>query len=43
MWRRRGSCGVLEGNPEGKSLLGRRMRRWKKNNKMYLQELGLGT
>jgi hypothetical protein len=41
MGERRDSYGVLEKNPEGKSLLGRHMRRWNNNNKTYLQEVGL--
>jgi hypothetical protein len=31
MGARRGSCWVLEGNPEGKRLLGKSMYRWKKS------------
>jgi hypothetical protein len=41
MGERRGSCGVLEGNPEGTRLLGKCMHRWTNNNKLYLQEVGL--
>jgi hypothetical protein len=34
--------GVLVGKPEGKSPLGRLRRRWEDNDKMYLEEVGLG-
>ena len=33
---------VLVGKPEGKRPLGRPIRRWEDNNKMYLQEVGGG-
>ena len=40
MGERRGAYRVLEGKPEGSSLLGRSRRRWKDNSKMYLREVG---
>jgi hypothetical protein len=42
MGERRGVYRVLVGKPEGKSSLGRHIRRWKKNIKMDLQEVGCG-
>jgi hypothetical protein len=36
----RGVYRVLVGKPEGKKPLGRPMRRWEDNIKMYLQEVG---
>ena len=38
----RGVHRVLVGKPEGKSLLGRRRRRWEDNIKMDLQKVGGG-
>jgi hypothetical protein len=37
----RGAYRVLVGRPEGKRPLGRRMRRWEDNIKMYLREIGI--
>jgi len=42
MGKRRGVYRVLVGKPEGKRQLGRPKSRWKRNNKMNLQEVGCG-
>ena len=38
--KRRGVYRVVMGKPEGNRLLGRPMRRWKDNIKMYFQAIG---
>ena len=47
MWRvwrkKRGAYKVLVGKPEGKSPLGRLRRRWLRNIRMDLQEVGYGS
>jgi len=42
MGERRGAHWVLVGKPEGKTPLGRLMRRWEDNSKLYLQEVLCG-
>jgi hypothetical protein len=42
MGEERGVHRVLVGKPEGKRSLGRPRRRWEDNNKMALQEVGVG-
>ena len=42
MGQRRGVYRVSVGKPEGKRPLGRPMRRWEDNIKMYIQEVGCG-
>jgi hypothetical protein len=42
MGERRGVYRVLVGKPEGKTSLGRPMRRWEDNIKMNLQEIRCG-
>jgi hypothetical protein len=42
MGEKRNAYGILVVNPEGKSLLGRRRRRWVDNVKMDLREIGWG-
>jgi hypothetical protein len=36
---KRGLCGAMVGQPEGKTVLGRPKRRWEDNIKMDLQEM----
>jgi len=43
MWERKGVCRVLVWKPERKRQLGRPKRRWEKNNKLDLQEVGCGV
>ena len=42
MGERRGAYRILAGKPEGRRLLGRPTRKWKKNTKMSFQEVGWG-
>jgi hypothetical protein len=42
MGKKRGTYRILVGRPEGRRSLGRPMRRWEDNIKMYLQEVGCG-
>jgi hypothetical protein len=42
MCERRGAYRILVGRPEGRRPLGRPRRRWEDNNKIDLQEVGLG-
>jgi hypothetical protein len=43
MGEERGVYRILVGKPEGKSALGRPMRRWQDNIRLDLQEVGCGV
>jgi hypothetical protein len=42
MRKKRNSCRILMGKPEGKRTLGRKRRRWLHNIKIYIREIKLG-